>query len=52
MLIEHEIVPFATFHNSASITDGVIDRLIAWIGADRAMASLDRLTQPQRIAAE
>jgi hypothetical protein len=52
MLIEHGVIPLAAFHNKASITDKVIDRLIAWFGADRVMAGLDRVTQPSLRAAE
>jgi hypothetical protein len=52
MLVETGVLPLAALHTEASITDKVIDRLIAWFGADRVMAALDRATQPSLRAAE
>jgi hypothetical protein len=42
----------ALYHKRRQPTDAKLDRLIARYGADRIMAALDRVTAPQRVAAE
>jgi hypothetical protein len=43
---------YRRLHENMKQTDDEVDDLIATIGADRVMASLDRFTAPRLVAAE
>jgi len=47
-----QLIHVALGHQPKPPSDAKLDRMIARLGPDRVLKSLDRLTQPSRVAAE